>query len=359
MSRSVAYFALFDAARGQGIARKIDGFLNAAASEGWRTGSVVLHQKGLRGHMALGRAISHSSADVIMVRSTAHHLAAILPFCMIARFRRQVVLDVPTPHGSAFLEIIRSRLPWHTRLRMALLLAISGPFVFWPFHRIVEYAPEPRWWMLGNRQRFRIVGNGVNLQDTPPRRATPPWPSQALRLLAVANVSFWHGYDRMIRAIAEYARTPGARRVEFTIVGNGEELPFLQALAAELGVADRVTFLPPREGEALYGLYEDHHVAVGSLGLHRKGLHSAAELKSREYCAVGIPFITSGTDTDFDGTADFRFTVSQSERSDDGVEVLRQIVGRPTLPRATDIRQYAERRLDMRQKVREMIGDAS
>ena len=358
MTRSVTYFALFDATRGQGIARKIDGFLKAAASEGWRTDSVVLHRKGLGGHLALGRAIARSSADVVMVRSTAHHLVAILPFCLMARFRRRVVLDVPTPHGSAFLEVVRSRLPWHARARMAVLLALSGPFVFWPFHRIVEYAPEPGWWMLGNSHRFRLVGNGVNLQETRPRAHAPAWPAETLRLLAVANVSFWHGYDRMIRAIHELAKDPRAPRVTFTIVGNGEELPYLQGLAAELGVRDRVSFLPPHEGAALQSLYEQHHIAVGSLGLHRKGLRSAAELKSREYCAVGIPFITSGRDVDFDDTADFRFVVSQSERTDDVASTLREIMSRPALPPASAIRQYAERRLDMRQKVREMIGEA-
>jgi len=61
----------------------------------------------------------------------------------------------------------------------------------------------------------------------------------------VGFVRDWHGLDAVIRGMAEHADTP----VAFTVAGEGPARPGLEALAARLGVADRVQFtgLVPHE----------------------------------------------------------------------------------------------------------------
>jgi hypothetical protein len=75
-------------------------------------------------------------------------------------------------------------------------------------------------------------------------------------------------------------------------------------------------------GNALRRLYEDSHIAVSTLALHRKGLSSASELKAREYCAIAIPFIACGDDPDFPHDQPFRVRVANDDRPDDVVAVM-------------------------------------
>jgi glycosyltransferase involved in cell wall biosynthesis len=344
--RSLAYFAIFDPSRGQGIQRKIEGFLAAARAEGWVTRSVLEHRRGLRAHLAVGVALARSTDDVLVVRSTAHHLAVLSLFSLLTRRRSLLLLDVPTPHAAALLEVLRGRYPLLARLRMALFLVVTGPSGYWPFDQVVQCAPEGGWWMLGNRRRTRMVGNGIDVAAVPARERSPAWPAETLDLIGVANVSFWHGYDRVLRAMVAIPT------VRFTIVGAGDEVAALKALAARLGLCGRVRFTGPLEGLALAREYEAHHVAVASLGLHRKGLAGAAELKAREYCAVGIPFIASGADLDFPDGVPFRHVVSSTERTDDVETLLQKLSAQPAFPPPGEIRRYAASNLDMRRKVR-------
>ena len=111
--------------------------------------------------------------------------------------------------------------------------------------------------------------------------------SEALKLLAVANVSYWHGFDRIIRGLATYT---GGKKVEFIVVGEGTELDRLKSLTKSLQLSSQVQFRGVLVGNDLDKCFDECDVAVGSLGLHRLGAWPST-LKSREYMARGIPFL--------------------------------------------------------------------
>jgi glycosyltransferase involved in cell wall biosynthesis len=141
------------------------------------------------------------------------------------------------------------------------------------------------------------IGNGVDV-DAVKIRTLPGYPENELHLLCVANVNRWHGIDRLLRGIAEYK---GSANVTVHIVGEGflAELYYLRTLAKDLDIEGNVVFHGYLTGNALDELFDSCHIAVGSLAIHRKGLIQTSELKVREYCARGIPFIFSGMDPDF------------------------------------------------------------
>lgn len=139
------------------------------------------------------------------------------------------------------------------------------------------------------------IGNGFDVVSAPVRQPAA-YTGTDLHLLCVANVNRWHGIDRLLRGLANYSGTPG---VVLHVVGNGPELSHLQELAEELGIGDRAVFHGFRTGEDLDAFFDQCHVAVGSLAIHRIGLKEASILKAREYCARGIPFIYGISDPDF------------------------------------------------------------
>ena len=84
-------------------------------------------------------------------------------------------------------------------------------------------------------ERVVVIRNGVEAPAAPgltPRRRT----EARLDALYVGRLVNWKGLETTLRAVA------GTAAVHLTIVGQGPEAAGLQALAAELGLAERVVF---------------------------------------------------------------------------------------------------------------------
>lgn len=134
------------------------------------------------------------------------------------------------------------------------------------------------------------ISNGVDL-DVIPVRDRKPDPN-AIHLLALASMSYWHGYDRLIRSLAEYQ---GSEKVMVHMVGgnDGGCVPEWKALAEQLGLTDRIVFHGSKTGNELNEMFDLCDVGINSLGMYRKGFSVTSELKSREYAARGLPFVCS------------------------------------------------------------------
>ncbi len=146
--------------------------------------------------------------------------------------------------------------------------------------------------LLDGRPAMNIL-NGVDVEAFPLHRPNADDP--AVRLLALASMSGWHGYDRMLTALADYR---GGADVRIEMVGGDGDgsLAAWKALAEKLGLQTRVTFRGPMHGAALDGLIDTCDVGVGSLGMYRYGLATGMTLKLREYMARGLPFLSAVDD---------------------------------------------------------------
>jgi len=193
------------------------------------------------------------------------------------------------------------------------------------------------------------IGNGFNVGSVSVRKPVP-YQGQDLTLLCVANVSHWHGLDRLIRGLGTYR---GPARVTLHIAGDGTEIPRLQKLVSELGLRENVVFHGFSQGKALEDLFNTCHIAIGSLGLHRIGLTEASILKAREYCASGIPYIIAGTDPDFSDDFPYILKIPADETPVDlekVVEFAHRVYQDTDHPRK--MRTYAEKYLDWSVKMK-------
>lgn len=144
------------------------------------------------------------------------------------------------------------------------------------------------------------LSNGVDIAETP-RKTAGFMTDEVLRLVCVANLTSWHGLDRMIEGIRRYYE-PGvehSRRVEVHIVGVGAAEPSLKAMAEQYALGRYVHFHGFLQGRALDDLFELCDVGICTLGMHRKNLMRDSSLKTREYCSRGIPLVLSADDSDF------------------------------------------------------------
>ena len=90
---------------------------------------------------------------------------------------------------------------------------------------------------VGRNVRTSVVYNGVDPERFSPGEEAP---SKALTLVSVGNLIPIKGHESLIRAIAAISAEFPTIRLE--IIGQGTEGSRLQALAMQLGIADRVFF---------------------------------------------------------------------------------------------------------------------
>ena len=130
------------------------------------------------------------------------------------------------------------------------------------------------------RERIEVIPNGIDLADFPAPAAEDPAAEKAtLTLGFVGFVRDWHGLDRVVRAIAAWQGRP---RLGLLVVGEGPARPGLEALAAELGIAERVRFTGLAGREAVPGL-----IAGFDIALQPASVAYASPLKVFEYMAAG------------------------------------------------------------------------
>lgn len=149
-------------------------------------------------------------------------------------------------------------------------------------------------------QRTIRISNGIELEAIPLRKGKQQ--TEKLNFIGVAEVHYWHGFDRFVAGIGEYYKNGGTREMTFHIIGgvaDGDMRGFREVIE-KYGIHDKIVFHGQKFGEELNRLFEDADFAVASLGRHRSGITYIKTLKNREYAARGLGFIYSEIDEDFE-----------------------------------------------------------
>lgn len=343
---SLGYYMVCDKEAYPGPYAKAQGIVAAASALGYRSCLWAAPEKGLRGYLRLAAAVSGANEDIVFVRGVSYAYPLIALAMLIARLRgRRLYLDVPSPQCVALREILHSTETLAAKVTKTALITVTGPLAFWPATVVIEYAPEGGYFRLGNAGKIIQLGNGIDLEAVQVRDSEPSWPTRVLTIVGVGRIENWQGYDRIIRAIAHYQRQLcGELEICFKVIGVGSATAALQVLSEQLGLSGNVLFLGQLTGKRLRDEYESAHIAVDTLALHRKGLSVASSLKAREYCAVGIPFLSACDDPDFAADEEFRFSVSNNDDYKEIAHLFTKLSSR-VLPNRLQIRAIAEERL--------------
>jgi glycosyltransferase involved in cell wall biosynthesis len=123
--------------------------------------------------------------------------------------------------------------------------------------------------------RVHVIPNGIVLDRFP--QAEPRPPGAVTSLGFVGFVRDWHGMDALLRSMAA-DKLP----LTLTLVGDGPARPGLERLAAELGIAERVTFTGLLEHPLIPAA-----VAGFDIALQPKVTPYASPLKIFDYMAAG------------------------------------------------------------------------
>lgn len=167
------------------------------------------------------------------------------------------------------------------------------------------------------------IRNGINLSAYRLKKQNT---TSTFNIGCAAQFAAWHGIDRLLRGIAQYKKHSYPEcPVHLYLAGEGPELNNLQKITNQLGLQSEVTFCGKLNQKQLYEqLYDRCDIGVECLALFRRSENAiSSSLKSREYLAVGMPFIYSGKiDVLEQNAADFVFEIPSSEEPVDIQSVI-------------------------------------
>ncbi|PKM86807.1 MAG: hypothetical protein CVU87_11000 [Firmicutes bacterium HGW-Firmicutes-12] len=187
---------------------------------------------------------------------------------------------------------------------------------------------------------------------------------QEIHFIGIGNLSKWHGYDRLIKSIAEYAN--GVQKpdykIVFNIVGQGKEFDYLVSLSKEYKIENNCIFHGFLEREEIVNLINFNSIGVSALANHRRGLSGDKSLKNREYIAYGLPLIKAGLDYQLDEIYDGFINIDSNEEEFNLKEVLdsyQMLSGKDKLDFFIRNNKFAEKYLCWNSEVEKIIDVAN
>lgn len=221
---------------------------------------------------------------------------------MFKRFKEQgipSVMEIPTyPYDQEYTSVAS----WEEKIKLTLDRWYRKKLVA-QVNAIVTFTNDKE--IFG--QRTICISNGIDYEHIPMQQKSPHINNE-IHLIGVAEVHYWHGYDRLIAGLGEYYKQKRDKIVYFHIVGGvadsemhgSTHAPGFHELIVKYGIEKYVIFHGQKFGDELDSLFNQADFAIGSLARHRSGITYIKTLKNREYAARGIPFIYSEKDDDFE-----------------------------------------------------------
>lgn len=203
----------------------------------------------------------------------------------------KVVMEIPTyPYDQEYESLSRRKFLFIDQcFRKILARQLCG---------IVTFSDYP---IIFGKPALQI-SNGVDFSQIPLKRKINDT-NHELHLIGVAEIHYWHGFDRLVKGLANYYQTHPSYKVYFHIIGEffGErEKKEILPVIKQHGLEEYIILHGARHGKELDDLFEQADMAIGSLARHRSGIIHIKTLKNREYAARGLSFIYSEIDSDFE-----------------------------------------------------------
>lgn len=219
-------------------------------------------------------------ADFLYIRQVYHDRSFVRWLRDLRRANPDVkiVYEVPTYPYDQQVKIGLSNFPFVLKERLNRKKAAA--FV----DRIVTFYDQEEIW---GKPCFRLM-NGFDFSAVTPSCEAK---AEGINIVSVSATASWHGYDRLLKGLARYYENGGTENVIYHLVGD--VLPNYQSIINEYQLQDHVILYGRLPGDELGRVYEKCQLGVNVLSGYSDSTPVSSSLKSREYGAYGLPFISA------------------------------------------------------------------
>lgn len=204
----------------------------------------------------------------------------------------KIILEIPTyPYGKELLSS-KTMWPWYFKdfvYRQGIRKYID---------RIVTYSEDN---ILFNIPTIKTM-NGMDVNSI--RLADVSTNDDRIKIIAVAMMQPYHGFERIIRGLASYYANSGKIDIVLDMVGYGPELDYYKSLVDRYGLNERIIFKGKLQGMELDKAYDGCDIAIGSMAGYKIGIEKFSSIKLGEYLAKGLPVVTGANTLIFEKYGD-------------------------------------------------------
>ena len=251
--------------------------------------------------------IIQNKIDILYIRFDHLDTIMLLFFKKLHKANVKIILELPTyPYSGErdqrHNELLKKRryVEYTIKRIVAKVEERNTKFVSRYINKIITYTYDGIIW----NTPTLCIENGVDCDCVKIRESSHA--SDEIILCCVANLSPWHAIDRVVEGLKNYYNSCDRRNKVFLwLVGEGQETQNIRLMTTKYKLEDHILFLGPKTGSDLENIMEQVDLGVGTLGLYRIGLPWGSTLKSKEYCAAGLPFIYSSREKALKGDEPF------------------------------------------------------
>ena len=131
--------------------------------------------------------------------------------------------------------------------------------------------------------------NGLDIDSVPLKKCSDS--NNSINLICVAQYQMWHSLERILKGMADYYTNPSIT-INLNVVGDGPALEGYKKLVQDNKLDKYVKFYGRKSGTELNEIFNMSDIAVETLGGHKINMKTSSTMKSREYLARGIPYIS-------------------------------------------------------------------
>lgn len=132
--------------------------------------------------------------------------------------------------------------------------------------------------------------------------------TDTINLFVSSNLAPSHAIERLFYAIKNYS---GKLKIHVTIVSRDTpSYAKAKEKAKELQITDCITFMSEKTLDEVVSLGSKMHIGVGILTYNEPSRTLDTSLKTKDYCAIGLPFFSSCEDLSFEQPFPYHYIVN-------------------------------------------------
>lgn len=174
--------------------------------------------------------------------------------------------------------------------KIKTIFRLSYELIFWPliYSKITKLVVIPCRDNIHVFKKMQLICNGCT--NTPVCIEPNLAKNNKLNMIGVGTIQKYHGYDKIIKAMANY---DGPLQLHFVVVGNGD-IKYLEDLVNKNNLEDKVEFKGLLKGKELENEYTKANLGIGTMALEFRKANIDTGIKILEYYGMGLLVLSSG-----------------------------------------------------------------
>ena len=350
----IYFFALINNKFYTGYKRKIDHLCQKLRDNKYSAYSKIFTDTSFIGLIKFQKKILFCNAKIIIVRAIGERSFLLIPTFFLIHFftRKKILLEIPSPLSKLKFEKKNQSQKDKIYINLnnfflRLIISLSSKVI------IYDYEEKN---IIRSSKKFILFSNSVNSNDYQFKN-TKKQINNKFNLIFIGYLSNWHGIEKIIVSIHNYLENNNNKiKIYFDIYGDTENeyTKKISLLIKDLKLSSYINIHKP-----IFNLKEinlklkNSHMGIGSLALDKSKSYYRSELKIREYCAAGVPFVYRANDIDF---KNFQFCINLKSET---LNILDMINWYNSLPNNTPeiMHKFSIEYLDYNIKVKKLIRD--